>query len=184
MRGRTGIVLFAGPLSAWLTPIMPAFIAQNHGHDHSRANCSPCRSKCSSNRTARLLHSGQSGRFHAPFVGFSTLAGLCQPRPSHGYCQTWDPCSPTSRPGTAIMELGGPQPRSGERHHSMDRRRGGAADHPCRNRRIYGRTTCRHTLYRHHNTRTKLCQAGTTHTQSRRTRESMGRTNPITRSKP
>lgn len=69
-----GIVLFAGPLGAWLTPIMPAFIAQTMAMTiAAQLFTLPIQVLI---EPKLPVYSIPANLVVAPFVGFSTLAGL------------------------------------------------------------------------------------------------------------
>ena len=98
-----GIVLFAGPLGAWLTPIMPAFIAQTMAMTiAAQLFTLPIQVLI---EPELPVYSIPANLVVAPFVGFSTLAGLASLAiswilPSLGFIfaslASW---------GTAIMEF-------------------------------------------------------------------------------
>lgn len=98
-----GIVLFAGPLSAWLTPIMPAFIAQTMAMTiAAQLFTLPIQVLI---EPELPVYSIPANLVVAPFVGFSTLAGLASLAiswilPNMGFMlanlASW---------GTAVMEL-------------------------------------------------------------------------------
>lgn len=98
-----GLVLFAGPLSAWLTPIMPAFIAQTMAMTiAAQLFTLPIQVLI---EPELPVYSIPANLVVAPFVGFSTLTGLASLAiswilPNLGFIfasiASW---------GTAIMEL-------------------------------------------------------------------------------
>ena len=98
-----GIVLFANPLSAWLTPIMPAFIAQTMAMTiAAQLFTLPIQVLI---EPELPVYSIPANLVVAPFVGFSTLAGLASLAiswilPNMGFMlanlASW---------GTAVMEL-------------------------------------------------------------------------------
>lgn len=98
-----GIVLFANPLSAWLTPIMPSFIAQTMAMTvAAQLFTLPIQVLI---EPELPVYSIPANLVVAPFVGFSTLAGLASIAiswilPNMGFMlanlASW---------GTAVMEL-------------------------------------------------------------------------------
>lgn len=98
-----GIVLFANPLSAWLTPIMPSFIAQTMAMTvAAQLFTLPIQVLI---EPELPVYSIPANLVVAPFVGFSTLAGLASLAiswilPNMGFMlanlASW---------GTAVMEL-------------------------------------------------------------------------------
>ena len=98
-----GIVLFAGPLSAWLTPIMPAFIAQTMAMTiAAQLFTLPIQVLIEAELP---VYSIPANLVVAPFVGFSTLAGLAQPRHLMDTAKHGIMFANLASWGTAVMEL-------------------------------------------------------------------------------
>ncbi|MGG7075568.1 ComEC/Rec2 family competence protein [Bifidobacterium sp. YIT 13610] len=98
-----GIVLFAGPLSAWLTPIMPAFIAQTMAMTiAAQLFTLPIQVLIEAELP---VYSIPANLVVAPFVGFSTLAGLASLAISWILPNMGSMFANLASWGTAVMEL-------------------------------------------------------------------------------
>ena len=98
-----GIVLFANPLSAWLTPIMPSFIAQTMAMTvAAQLFTLPIQVLI---EPELPVYSIPANLVVAPFVGFSTLAGLASLAISWILPNMGSMFANLASWGTAVMEL-------------------------------------------------------------------------------